>query len=441
MNTGLQSELPAERAYRLLCVDDEPNILSSLRRLFRGKGYQVLVANSAQEGLSILETESVDLVISDMRMPVMDGAVFLEHVRERWPETIRLLLTGYADIQSIIDAINRGEIYRYITKPWDDNDIVLIVRQALERKALEQEKLRLEALTFKQNEELKSLNASLETKVAERTADLQKAHESLLTANAQLKDSFLTSIKVFSNLIDMRGGKLSGHSRRVADLARRIARRMGLEIKDTQEIFVAALLADIGKVGFSDELLEMPLNQMNGDQLGQFHKHTLRAEQLLMPLQDLQGVAHIIRSQHERYDGRGFPDAIAGSQIPLGSRILALAGDYDNLQIGCLVPRRVHPEDALPLIVKGAGSRYDPAVVSAFQYVMGNHVEEQHDKEVTVMQLLPGMVLSADAVSKDGMLLLPADFVLDAEMIEKLQLFGQSVHGKMNVRVYINRRK
>ncbi|MFZ4529593.1 MAG: HD domain-containing phosphohydrolase [Undibacterium curvum] len=441
MNTELHAEPQTERVYRILCVDDEPNILSSLRRLFRGKGYQVLIANGGQEGLATLETETVDLVISDMRMPVMDGAVFLEHVRARWPDTIRLLLTGYADIQSIIDAINRGEIYRYITKPWDDNDIVLIVRQALERKALEQEKLRLEELTLRQNEELKTLNASLEIKVEERTADLRKAHESLLSANDKLKDSFLTSIKVFSSVIEMRGGKLMGHSRRVADLARKIARRMGLESKDTQEIFVAALLADIGKIGFSDELLETPLNQMNGDQLGQFHKHTLRAEQLLMPLQDLQGAARIIRFQHERYDGRGFPDAIAGDQIPLGSRILALAGDYDSLQIGCLVPKRVHPDDALPLIVRGAGNRYDPKVVEAFQQVMGNVSEEPHDKEVMVLQLLPGMVLSADVVSRDGMLLLPADFVLDEGVIEKLRLFSEPVHGRMAVRIYTNRRK
>jgi response regulator RpfG family c-di-GMP phosphodiesterase len=83
---------------RILCVDDEPNILSSLRRLFRSKGYEVLVANSGQEGLTLLETEPIDLIISDMRMPIMDGAAFLEKVRARWPDTLRLLLTGYADI-------------------------------------------------------------------------------------------------------------------------------------------------------------------------------------------------------------------------------------------------------------------------------------------------------------------------------------------------------
>ncbi|MDE2430824.1 MAG: response regulator, partial [Burkholderiales bacterium] len=383
----MSEELNQEQMPKILCVDDEPNILSSLRRLFRGKGYKVLTANGGNEGLEVLENESVDLVISDMRMPVMDGAVFLEHVRARWPDTIRLLLTGYADIQSIIDAINRGEIYRYITKPWDDNDILLVVRQALERKALEIEKKRLEELTQRQNEELKLLNTSLEAKVEERTTELRSAHESLLHANEKLKSSFLTSIKVFSNVIEMRGGKLLGHSRRVADVARKIARQMNMDSREVQEIFVAGLLADIGKIGFSDELLATPVSQMNSEQLGQFHKHTVRAEQLLMPLEDLQQTAKILRSQHERYDGHGFPDGLKGDAIPLGARILSLSSDYDNLQIGALVPRRVHSDDAQALILRGAGNRYDERVVAAFKQVMRPGSEEPDEKEVSFKNL------------------------------------------------------
>ncbi|MFZ6775108.1 two-component system response regulator, partial [Undibacterium sp. SXout7W] len=124
-------------------------------------------------------------------------------------------------------------------KPWDDNDIMLVVRQALERKALENEKKRLEALTLRQNDELKELNHSLEAKVEARTAELKKAHDSLIHANDKHKPSFLTSLKVFSSLIEMRGGKLAGRSRRVADLGRKIAIRMGCDAKDSQEIFVA----------------------------------------------------------------------------------------------------------------------------------------------------------------------------------------------------------
>ena len=181
----------------------------------------MLVAEGGAEGLEILRSEPVDLVISDMRMPHMDGVQFLKAVKQEWPDAVRILLTGYADIGSTIEAINQGEIYRYITKPWTDEDMVLTVRQALERKALEREKERLEALTLEQNEALRQLNESLETKVQERTADLQQANE-------KVKQSFLTAVKIFSTLMEMRHPILAGHSRRVAAVARSMAIQMGM---------------------------------------------------------------------------------------------------------------------------------------------------------------------------------------------------------------------
>src|SRR5450631_3572579 len=226
--------------WAILCVDDEQNIVSSLRRIFRQHSYHVLTATSGAEALGLLEREAVDVVISDMRMPEMDGAQFLEEVRSRWPHTVRLLLTGYADMDSTIGAINRGEIYRYIAKPWDDNDIVMTVRHGLERKALEREKRCLEALTQTQNAELRELNTTLETKVLERTVEVRQACDALAAANDKLKVNFLTSIKVFSNLIELReGNKYAGHSRRVADLARKLASKMGFNPRDTQDIFIA----------------------------------------------------------------------------------------------------------------------------------------------------------------------------------------------------------
>ncbi|MBV8635560.1 MAG: response regulator, partial [Burkholderiaceae bacterium] len=359
-------------AARVLCVDDEPNILSSLRRLLRAEGYQVLLAEGGAAGLALLETEGVDIVISDMRMPEMDGAQFLERVRNKWPDTIRLLLTGYADIQSILDAINRGEIYRYVTKPWNDNDLLLIVRHALERKELERETRRLEALTREQNEQLKELNAGLESKVQERTGELKSALASLTTANDKLKNSFLTSIKIFSGMIEMRNGSLAGHSRRVADLARRIAAKMNLSGDEVQDVFVAGLLHNIGKVAFSDDLLATPVSTMSSENLALYRKFTIRGEQLLMPLEDLREAAKIIRCQQERFDGEGYPDHISGFNIPVGARILALASDYFNLQIGTLAPRKLRPEEAQTLILQNGGKRYDPAVVNAFAELVGS---------------------------------------------------------------------
>lgn len=420
--------------WRLLCVDDEPNILSALRRLFRGAGYQIAVANSGAEGLQALEAEVFDLVISDMRMPEMDGSRFLEQVRARWPETIRILLTGYADIASTIDAINNGQIFRYISKPWNDNDILLIVRHALERKELERAKAQLEALTLRQNEELKTLNASLEVKVQARTTELAGANE-------KLKSSFLTSIKVFANLIDLRENALAGHSRRVADLARKIANKLELSPRDVQDVFVAALLHDIGKIGLPDALLARAVTQMSGDDLGLYRKHPVKGEQSLMPLAELRGVAKLIRSHHERFDGQGYPDGLAGLAIPVGARILAVVNDFDGLQIGIVGSRRLNPEDAKKLVVDGRGKRYDPQVVDAFLEITGS-VEKEHRNElaVTTAELQPGMALARDLVSRSGALLLAADYLLDASLIRQIRDFEASEGVRLTVYIRPERR-
>ena len=418
----------------ILCVDDEPNILSSLKRLFRAKGFQVRVAESGQAGLALLACEAVDLVISDMRMPEMDGTQFLAQVRVRWPDTVRLLLTGYSDVNSIIDAINRGEIFRYIAKPWDDNDIVLIVRQALERKALEQEKKRLEALTFQQNEALKALNASLEARVQARTAELS-------TANDKLKTNYVTTLKVFSTLFEMRGANLAGHSRRVADFARRIALKLGLDSKQVQEIFVAGLLHEIGKVGFSDEMLNTSVGMMKPAQLDIYRTHAALAEQLLLPLQDLKEVSEIISAQFERFDGTGFPAQLAAEAIPIGTRILSLASDYNNMQMGALTLSKLSPEEARIIIVHSSGKRYDPRVVAAFEDLLGgaarDDVERARIRERPVLsrEMHPGMVLSRDLITPSGLLMLSTDHVLDERLIRKIRDFERS--GAMKLTAYI----
>lgn len=437
--TGMATDVPTQNAATdtpvgpptLLFVDDEPSILSSLQRLFRPKGFRILTAESGEAGLAILETESVDLVISDMRMPKMDGAQFLELVRAKKPETMRLLLTGYADVTSTINAINKGEIYRHISKPWDDNDIVLIVRKALEHKALLGENQRLLALTQHQNEELKDLNAGLEQRVQERTSEIEQVNSFLNLANDKLKQNFLVSIKVFSGLIELREGAVAGHARRVADLARRIAKHMKLPNQEQQDVFIASLLHDIGKIGFSDELLSKPVSKLVNEDLARYRKHALSGEAALMPLVELQGVAKIIRSHHERFDGLGFPDGLIESAIPQGACILAVANDYDGFQIGSLSERRFSPEEAKTLIVQGSGKRYDPAVVDVFLDIIGRPREEPgRYRELPASELVPGMVSGKDILSRDGTLLLAADYVLDPTIVRQIQNYAtrEGVH-------------
>lgn len=410
----------------LLFVDDEPSILSSLRRLFRPHDYRILTAESGAQALEIIEQELVDLVISDMRMPIMDGAQFLEQVRHRQPDTIRILLTGYADITSTINAINKGEIYRYVAKPWDDNDIVLIVAKALEHARLLHENARLTAITRQQNEELRQLNSSLEAKVRERTAELEQANTFLNLANDKLKQNFLVSIKMFSGLMELRGRAVAGHSRRVADQARKLAARLDITGKPQQDIFLAALLHDIGKIGLPDALLAKPVSKMSSDELAQYRKHALSGESSLMPLDELKEAAKIIRAHHERVDGLGFPDGLQGEGIAIGARILAVVNDFDALQIGTLTEKKMSADEAKATLQQGRHKRYDAQIVDAFIDMLGGPVPEStRELMVAAADLQPGMVLSRDLISREGVLLLAADYVLDALLVRQIQDFAR----------------
>ena len=418
-----------EASATLLFVDDETNILASLKRLFRPQGYRIFTAESGAQGLAIMARESVDLVISDMRMPEMNGAQFLEKVREQWPDTVRILLTGYAEINATIDAINRGQIYRYISKPWEENDITLIVRHALRQKLLEREKQRLEELTRKQNEELVELNASLEEKVMARTEEVRQTMGFLDVAHEKLKKSFITSIQVFSNLIEMRSATMVGHSRRVAELARRIAQCLRMSDTEAQDVFIAGLLLDIGKIGLPDRLLEKPFVGLTGEERSMVVKHPVKGQLALMALEQLAGAAQLIRSHRERFDGMGYPDRLAGFSIPLGARVLALAKDYDAAVTGSAFTKPMKQAEALLFIQDGEGKRYDTAVVATFMDIMckgktaGKAPDQKLELALRSGQLIQGMVLSRDLVTATGEMLLAKGYALNEQFIEQIRNF------------------
>jgi response regulator RpfG family c-di-GMP phosphodiesterase len=403
--------------WRILCVDDEPNIVAALRRLFRGTGYSVTTATSGAEALELLAQAPVDLVFSDMRMPGMDGTQLLEQIRLRWPDTVRVLLTGYADIKSTIAAINSGEVYRYITKPWDDSEILSTARQVFERQALEREKQLLEALLQIKNAELTALNASLEEKVLARTSEL-----SLLTQ--KLKKNYLTSIKVFSHLMEWRGGNLSGHARRVADLTRRTGRAMGLSEADQQDLFIASLMHDIGQISLPDRILALPVGRLNEEELALYRKHPVLGEQALMPLDDMHSVATLVRAHHERHDGHGYPDGLVGNAIPMGARILAVVDTYDDLQHGHLSSGNLAAADARAILARGRGTQFHPEVVDVFLQVLlqASAGADEPPVMVATRDLRPGMALGGDLVSAEGVVLLVTDHVLSADVIRRLLL-------------------
>ncbi len=417
---------PAESAPPvILFVDDEPSILSSLRRLVRPQGYRVLVASGGAAGLELLAQEPVDVVVSDMRMPEMDGVAFLEQVRARWPLIGRILLTGYADIQSTVDAVNRGQIQRHIAKPWDDRDLLMAIQDALSRRQLELENRALMSLTQAQNAELQTLNNDLSRRVKARTQELEQVNGMLEKSFHQLKDHFLLSIQVFSGLMELRVGGLAGYSRQVADLARRTARRMGLGAKVEEDLHIAGLLHEIGKIGFPDAMLYKPLSLMTADEQLQYRRHTLHGEAALLPLAELQPVARLVRSQHERIDGKGFPDGLTGEAIPPAAQILAAVSDYYASQTGRLSEQRYTPAQALSLVRGGAGSRYEAAVVEALVQALNDEpLDVPQDRAISAHDIEPGMVLARDLLTPKGTLLLAAGHVFDARLVRQIREFA-----------------
>lgn len=172
---------PVEEPIRILFVDDEQSVLNIMERIFLYDDFEVLTASSGAEGLAVFEKVSpIHIVISDYRMPEMNGVEFLERVYNRWPDTVRIILSGYADLEAVISAINRGHIYKFISKPWNNNDLKVTVSNALERYFLRQKNRELTESLLEKNEELKKFNENLEQLVKERTDELMKAQEQLV---------------------------------------------------------------------------------------------------------------------------------------------------------------------------------------------------------------------------------------------------------------------
>lgn len=419
------------KSWTVLCVDDEPHILSALRRVLRSFDCRFLHAGSGAEALEIMAREHVAVVVSDMRMPHMDGAELLARIRMQWPQTVRILLTGYADMSATVAAINEGQIYRYITKPWDDTELKVTVKQAAERHLLEQERQRLQALTEAQNAALQTLNATLEQQVQARTAQLSEA-------NTRLQRSYLTSIKIFSGLMELRLGARAGSGKRVANLARQVARSMELPVNTVQDIFVAGLLHDVGFMALPDSIIARPVSRLSPEEVLMYKRHPVLGEQSLMALDDHHNVAALIRWHHERFDGSGYPDQLAGSAIPLGARILAVVSTFNDLIDGHLSLKPLTETEAKTLLQRGRGTQFDPEVLDVFLHL--THVapvKPPSTVSVPVEQLQPGMVLGKDFRTLEGVLLLHSGQSLSTSLIQRFRHYSEEESTALSLEIRI----
>ena len=346
------NELLNVNQYKILCVDDEPNILSALRRLLSLEGFEVFTADSGEQALDLLAKTTMHVIISDMQMPNMNGSELLEKVRQKWPHTMRLMLTGASDISGAIEAINQGTIYRYNAKPWNDEDLLSTIKSAIAFGTLSNEHERLEALTIAQRASLNEMVDTLESRVQERTQNLRAA--------------YVASIKAFSNILELRRPDLLPHSRRVATLSMKMAKIAGLSDDACQSVYIAGLLHDIGKIGLSDRVLNTKFIELPLADAKVYRTHTKMGEATLSSLDDMKGVASIIRSHHEYFNGTGFPDSLIGNDIPIGARIVAIVEAFEELQSGDYAKTQSSPADAVRVILSNKGKLFCPEMTDVF---------------------------------------------------------------------------
>jgi len=423
----------------VLFVDDEENILSSLKRLMRKQPLQCFFATSADEGFSILEKEKIDVILSDMRMPNMDGAEFLTKCKERWPKTVRILLTGHSDISATITALNRGGIYRYLSKPWDEQELLETIEQGLRIGRLETEKLALLLLTKQQNEKLLKFNDELERRVVSRTEEIKQTSDMLELVYQQLQDSYTTFIKLFSSVIASRRHLDKSQSKHVAELARKIAIGLNLPADEIKSVFHAGLLMDLGKLNLTDEILQLPEEKIPNEYKANFERHPLHAEMTLSSIPELESTARLVRSHMEFIDGTGFPDRLKGNAIPRGARILRIARDFVGLQTGLLKDISLDAEEAFKFIKTNAGKKYDPYVIKILEPLSEEFsLGEEFAQEIKIdaMQLSPDMVVSRDVYNSMGILMIAKGFSLNQNIIDKLVSINDMNEVSLKIFVY-----
>jgi response regulator RpfG family c-di-GMP phosphodiesterase len=434
-HSSISTELSTDKPLYILCVDDEENILVALKRLFRAEPYQVLTATSGKEGLEILRNnESIGLILSDQRMPEMSGTLFLQAARELVPDVYRIILTAFADADAAIDSINRGGAHRFLVKPWNKQELLLTVREGLQRFLLIRENLRLK-------EEVAQWNTNLKKRVMQQTALVRKKQEETRLQDVRTSSISATVSLVFSDLQEQRNQRIWKHSRSVAALVEAMATALTLPQAQREEFRKAALLHDIGLLGVSDRILAKSEEMMGSDELAEHRAHAVKGEALMARNGELRGIGLIIRHHHEEFDGSGFPDGLAGEEIPLGARLIHLASFMDNAYL---------PELGMDAkfqltrkLAAGMGNRFDPALAAAANLALLevlNAPPRQRlvvELELLIKDMKVGMVVTRDFYDNHGILLVKQGTRITPGSLETFRQYHQSI--LMNRTMHVER--
>ncbi|MFQ5654921.1 MAG: HD domain-containing phosphohydrolase [Planctomycetota bacterium] len=344
---------------KLLCVDDEPNVLSSLSRGLRGH-FRVKTATSGLKGLKILEEEGpFAVVMSDMRMPVMDGAKFLSRVREAQPDTVRILLTGHADRDAAIAAVNEGQIFRFLSKPCPPTTL------------------------------LKALKAAA------------RQYELVSTERILLEQTLRGSVKALTDILALANPEAFGRATRAKRHVEQILGRFAIE--NRWQVEVAAMLSEIGCVILPPDVVQHLYygEELSDEEQAMLGRASEVTQKILANIPRLEEVAEILKYKDKRYDGSGFPeDSVQGDKIPWGARVLKVAFDFEMLE-----SRGIDAEAAKNTLRRRRGW-YDREILEALPAVGQAAVTEEGPRKVTVEDIVPGMLIESDVITSKGMLVI-----------------------------------
>jgi len=330
--------MPPFAGMRCLVVDDEPRLRRVLVRLLEGEGFTCAEAGSGVEALRELEHTPVPLVISDLRMPEMDGVSLLREIVQRWPETAVIVVTAVAEVESAVACLQIGAL-DYVAKPFHLDEVRARVAQALDKRRLLLE------------------NRSYQHHLEERVEVQARRIEEL----------FLEGVHALVFALEAKDAYTRGHSMRVANYSLGIARALGVDRDMLDTIALGAELHDVGKIGVSEIVLHKA-GGLTDEEYRHVMEHTVIGARILGPLmRDAPGALAIVRSHHERLDGSGFPDQLRGDAIPFEARLVSVADAFDAMTSVRPYRPSLSVAHAMREMEQGKGVQFDPAVVDAFR--------------------------------------------------------------------------
>ncbi|MBP9903622.1 MAG: response regulator [Verrucomicrobia subdivision 3 bacterium] len=400
------------KLHRILVIDDEEIVLVGLRETLAREGHQVVTASNPFLALQELQKQPFSVIISDHHMPGVTGLEFLAQAKEIQPDATRILITAVLSLDTVIDAINHGEIYRFIVKPWLREELLATVKSAVQRYDLIRRNSALQAEAIALNQQFMGLNKSLELQMA-RVAE---QNQNLLKLNEALAENLQHSVQLGLHVLQTFHPALGNQAWRVHEVCRAMADTLNLSIEKRQALGFSAWLHDIGLIGIHRDIIQRL--EENPDSLSPSEKtllqsHPILGQDLVQFGHHLEEVGVIIRAHHERFDGTGFPDQLKGEAIPWLSRLLAVAVGFAEFN--------GEDDNAVEAVKLSSGTAYDPDAVRAFLRALPKATVPRKEREVLLAELAPGMVLAKGIYTANGLLLIPEGQPLCESSINKIQ--------------------